>query len=72
MICLQVHIHTKLRNRLSDAVVEKLVYIRTNNMQFTKKDAKRSGVAQLTCFDDEDDYMDIESDGDCQSSNFKS
>jgi hypothetical protein len=42
-------------------------------MQFMKKDAKRSGVAQLTCFDDEDDYMDIESDGgDCQSSNFKS
>ena len=72
MICLQVHIHTKLRNRRSDAVVEKLVYIRTNNMQFTKKDAKRSGVAQLTCFDDEDDYMDIESDGDCQSSNFNS
>jgi hypothetical protein len=42
-------------------------------MQFMKKDAKRSGVAQLTCFDDEDDYMDIEIDGgDCQSSNFKS
>ena len=65
------HIHTKLRNRLSDDVVEKLVYVRTNNMQFMKQDAKQrfGGVGQLTCFEDEeDDYIDIESDGDsCQS-----
>ena len=65
------HIHTKLRNRLSDDVVEKLVYVRTNNMQLMKQDAKQrfGGVGQLTCFEDEEgDYIDIESDGDsCQS-----
>jgi hypothetical protein len=53
--------------------VEKLVYIRTNNMQFMRKDAKQSGEAQLTTCYDEDDYMDIESaDGYCQSSIFES
>ena len=36
-----------------------------------KQDAKQWGVAQLTCFVDEDDYNYIESD-DCQSSNFGS
>jgi hypothetical protein len=66
------HIHTKQRNRLNDAVVEKLVYIRTNNMQFIKQDVKRLGARQLACFDDEDDYIDSESDSDCQSSNFAS
>ena len=53
------------------STVEKLVYVRTNNMQFMKQDAKQrfGGVGQLTCFEDEeDDYIDIESDGDsCQS-----
>ena len=44
----------------------------TTAMKFMKQDAKQLGVAQLTCFDDEDDYVNIESDGDCQSSNFGS
>ena len=35
------HIHKKLRNRLSDDAVGKLVYIRTNNIQFMKKDANK-------------------------------
>ena len=64
------HIHTKLRNRLRDDVVEKFVNVRTNNMQFMKQDAKQrlGGVGQLTCFEDEDDYIDIESGGDsCQA-----
>ena len=50
------HIQPKLRNRLGVGVLEKLVYVRTNNMQFMKHDAKRSGLPQqLSCFDDEDD-----------------
>lgn len=31
------HIHSKLRNRLDKDVVEKLVYVKTNNGQFTKQ-----------------------------------
>lgn len=56
----------------SDVGVEKLVFIRTNDMMFMKQDAKQLGVGQLSYFDDEDDYVNIESDGDCLSSNFGS
>ena len=31
-------VQTKLRNRLSEAAVEKLVYVRTNNMQFMNQE----------------------------------
>jgi hypothetical protein len=66
-----VHVHTKLRNRLSDVVVEKLVYIRTNNMQFTKQDFKQVGVLEHKPRMDEDEYITIlGSDSDCQSSIF--
>ena len=37
-------VHTKLRNRLSNDAVEKLVYIRTNNMQFMQQEQKRQGL----------------------------
>ncbi|KAI2489092.1 hypothetical protein MHU86_25506 [Fragilaria crotonensis] len=61
------HVHTKLRNRLSDDVVEKLVYIRTNNAQFTKQDSKQAGVEHPSV--DEEEYIAIPgSDSDCQSS----
>ena len=54
------HVHTKLRNRLSDDAVEKLVYVRTNNMQFMKQERKQQG--------DLAEPVDTErSDSDCQS-----
>lgn len=67
------HVHTKLRNRLSDDVVEKLVYIRTNNAQFTKQDFKQVGVDQQPTSVNEEEFITIPgSSSDCQSSIFGS
>ena len=43
-------VHTKQRNCLSEASVEKLVYVRTNNLQFTKQ----QGVAAAAFSNDDD------------------
>ena len=53
-------VQTKLRNRLSEAAVEKLVYVRTNNMQFMNQEQNRhENLAEI---------YDIEgSKSDCQS-----
>jgi regulator of replication initiation timing len=53
-------VQTKLRNRLSEAAVEKLVYVRTNNMQFMNQEQNRhENLAEI---------YDIEgSNSDCQS-----
>ena len=49
-------VHTKQRNCLSEASVEKLVYIRTNNLQFTKQ----QGVA--AAFSNNDDITHSDAD----------
>ncbi len=39
-------IHTKQRNCLSEASVEKLVYVKTNNLQFTKQQSVAAALKQ--------------------------
>ena len=49
-------VHTKQRNCLSEASVEKLVYVRTNNLQFTKQ----QGVAAAFSNDDDITHSDAD------------
>jgi hypothetical protein len=39
-------IHTKRRNCLSEASVKKLVYVKTNNLQFTKQQSVAAALKQ--------------------------
>ena len=51
-----VFVHTRQRNCLSEASVKKLVYVRTNNLQFTKQ----QGVAAAFSNDDDVTHSDAD------------